>query len=175
LKDNEIKGKSTLQEIFSLQEVLKSSKKYDLSGIAKDPLLTAIDCKSSNKILLGDSSGGIYLLSKNSEDKEENYSLLNSTYKSSFDKSNRILTKSITDISFMPINPMFFGASSSNAKAGVFGYSDKLNELYLVYPITNHTQTVTGIDFHPFTEYCILSSEDKSYSFHNTVRVSHHI
>ena len=67
-------------------------------------------------------------------------------------------------LSFMPINPMFFAVTSFEAKAGFYGFSDKLGTLSLLYTISCHDKAVKTLSFHPFTEYCLFGSSDNSFS-----------
>lgn len=153
--------------------------------LAENDYITSFDVsKKLEKILLGDFLGNVFFLNDDSKKVIKSKSKINSKsndtdvkqalFKLSNFSSEKLFKKRISDVGFMKSNESFFAVSSMDNTVGIFGIgiSDKKEEVSLIHKLESHSQGVTGLSFQPFSEYILLSSYDKNYSFHNTVKVS---
>lgn len=81
-------------------------------------------------------------------------------------------SKRINDVEFYPSSDVVGFALASADNTGSFWLYEQSHELANSkinerYRITNHTSQITDCSFHPLREYCLFSSKDSSWSFHN--------
>lgn len=148
--------------------------------------ITSFDVsKKLEKVLFGDILGNVFLFTDESKkviktkskvnSKSNDTEVKQSLFKLNNFSSEKSFKKRVSDVGFMKSNESFFAVSSMDNTVGIFGIgiSDKKEDISLIHKLESHSQGVTGLSFQPFSEYILLSSLDKNYSFHNTVKVSY--
>ena len=83
----------------------------------------------------------------------------------------KINGSTVNDIAFYPsASYLAFGACYDNNTASFFNLNTD-GDIVERYRIKSHTQSMTGISFHPLQDYAFLSSLDGYWSFHNLLKV----
>jgi pre-mRNA-processing factor 19 len=74
-------------------------------------------------------------------------------------------TKRVNDVEFYPSEDLIaFLSCAADNTASFWIHNEKLTEKYR---ITNHTNQITSVSFHPLKEYALVGSKDSYWSFHN--------
>ena len=120
----------------------------------------------NNKYFIcGGSDGSVALLSQETKDfKNTNQNIL-------FNK--KVSKKYLNDIHFYPSqNILGYAFTSADFTSSFYVRADINDDTKFIerYKIKTHSQSLTGLSFHPLQEYAIFSSLDGHWSFHNLLR-----
>jgi pre-mRNA-processing factor 19 len=154
----------TLRNVDQIREY-KIKASFPLHSSSK-PGITCLDVNllMSNLVVTGGNDAQLVLFDTNKE-------------KTLFSTAGRGHTKKINDVKFYPGEDLLGFCSAGADSTAYFWLNDTSGEningdLNFIerYRTNVHRAGITSLSFHPLGDYCLMTSRDKNWSFHNLVK-----